>query len=68
MRTMQDEQAEALAAEFPPFSVWVDMRPQDDGQPHWHARCPGWDPWHSIHAYDVDGMRAKLRSATGGTL
>lgn len=66
MRTMFEEQADALAEEFAPFQVWVDYRPQDDGQPHWHARCPGWTPDQNLSAYDATGMQDALIRWTRG--
>jgi hypothetical protein len=60
MRTMMDEQAEALSEEFHPFQVWVDSRPQDDGHPHWHARRPGWLAERNLHATDAESIRREI--------
>lgn len=60
VRTMADEQADALSEEFHPFQVWVDFRPMTDGQPHWHARRPHWMPEQNLHAHNVDEMRTTL--------
>lgn len=60
MRTILDEQADALTEEFAPFTVWVDFRPMGDGQPHFHARLPDWTPDRNLHAHDATGMRDAL--------
>jgi hypothetical protein len=60
VHTMEDEQCDALADEFVPFQVWIDFRPRDDGQPHWHARLPGWSSLQIISGVDVQDMRDRL--------
>ena len=41
---MADEQADALQDEFPEWQVWVDFRPMEDGDNHWHARMADMKP------------------------
>lgn len=60
MQTLEDQKIEQLEAEFPPFQVWVDLRPRDDGREHWHARLPGWNGGRAISAMDDRDMRDKL--------
>lgn len=57
---MADEQADALMSEFPEFQVWIDFRPMQDGDKHWHARQPDWKADQIISAYDAEGMRREL--------
>ena len=51
---------DSLMEEFPPFQVWIDFRPMEDGDKHWHARQPDWKPADILSAYDGDGMRREL--------
>lgn len=60
LRTMEDEQCDALSDEFVPFQVWTDFRPRDDGHPHWHARLPNWTSLQIISASDATAMRDRL--------
>jgi hypothetical protein len=58
--TIGDEQADALSDEFPEFTVWVDFRPMQDGDLHWHARQQDWTVQDIISARDCQSMRDEL--------